>query len=176
MFVTGAIESLTCHVEFSTGMRRVRMRIERRSGMNVNLGWFESGIAVPERRPTVVHAAGEIDRMSAPRLGACLDVALESLGPVVLDLERVSFLDAAGIRVLVATLRRSAALGTSFTLRRPSRAVNRVLEVVGVLELIDVEPASASDASAGLDGCDPTRTASKNNNDSVVGHDQRRQP
>jgi len=95
-----------------------------------------------QARPTIVWVAGEVDNMSARRLRACLDVAIGYGSPVVVDLERVSFVDGAGIKVLVATRKRSGELGTSFTLRRPSRAVNRVLEIAGVRDLIEVEPTS----------------------------------
>ena len=60
--------------------------------------------------------------------------------PVVLDLGRVSFMDAAGIRVLVDAHHRAARMGTTLTVRRPSPAVVRVLTIAGLLDHLHVEP------------------------------------
>jgi anti-sigma B factor antagonist/stage II sporulation protein AA (anti-sigma F factor antagonist) len=91
---------------------------------------------------SVVRVFGEIDISTAPRLWAGLDVALEDRRPVVLDLEQVSFMDAAAIPIVLAALRRSAELGTSFTVRRPSRAALRILEITGVVDLLVIDSES----------------------------------
>ena len=110
---------------------------DRRGGPDL-----DGQLEVAERRPgtmTVVRAAGDLDVMSVPGLRAHLDIAFAGRRPVVLDLERVTFIDASGVRVLVEAQGRAARWGTTLLLRRPSRVVCRVLAVTGLLHAIDVE-------------------------------------
>jgi anti-sigma B factor antagonist len=63
---------------------------------------LESG---PDR--TVVRASGEVDVMTAPRLSAELDAILRGQkGDVVVDLSETTFLDSAGLHVLLNAARR----------------------------------------------------------------------
>jgi anti-anti-sigma factor len=96
-----------------------------------------------DKSASVVWAAGEIDISTVPRVWACLGVALERRRPVVLDLELVSFMDASAIPLLVEAQRRSTELGTSFIVRRPSRAVLRVLTITGLVDLVDIDGSTA---------------------------------
>ena len=60
---------------------------------------------------------------------------------IVVDLARVGFVDAVGLRTLIAARRRCTAGGTGFALRRPSRAVQRLLSQTRLDTVFDVEPA-----------------------------------
>ena len=51
---------------------------------------------------TVITVAGEVDIATAPRLGHHLAALAGSGRPVIADLDQVSFIDAAGLRVLAA--------------------------------------------------------------------------
>lgn len=54
----------------------------------------------------VIHVAGEVDIATAPELQAALDkLAAEGETCLVIDLDEVTFLDSAGLRVLVAAHR-----------------------------------------------------------------------
>jgi anti-anti-sigma factor len=79
--------------------------------------------------------AGEIDSYTAPELSERLD-ADPSL--VVLDLTEVTFIDSSGLRVLVEGHRRRVEAGSSLTLRSPSAAVQRLLEISGLAGHLDV--------------------------------------
>jgi anti-anti-sigma factor len=83
----------------------------------------------------VVRARGEIDIASSPQLGRAL-LAFDGR-PVVLDLSRVSFLDAAGIAVVVQTDRRLRERGARLVLRDPAPLVRRLLEITGDDHLIE---------------------------------------
>jgi anti-anti-sigma factor len=54
------------------------------------------------------------------------------------DLEHVSFIDSAGIGVLVDALRAAQAHDQQFSLRSPSRETQMVLDMTGVSTLVDV--------------------------------------
>ena len=83
----------------------------------------------------LVRASGEIDLASAPSLARIL--APFDDRPVVLDVARVSYLDAAGIAVAVDHDRRLRARGTRMVLRDPSPLVRRVLEITGDDDLVE---------------------------------------
>ena len=79
--------------------------------------------------------AGEIDSYTAPDLAERLE-ADPTL--VVLDLTDVTFIDSSGLRVLVEGHRRRVEAGSSLTLRSPSAAVQRLLEISGLAGHLDV--------------------------------------
>jgi anti-sigma B factor antagonist len=98
------------------------------------------GIAVhtvQEGRIAVVSVAGELDLVSAPRLrSAIASLQHESLDEVVVDLEGLEYIDSVGIGLLVASRRRLDAEGRRFSLRNPSPAVMRLLEITGLVEYL----------------------------------------
>jgi anti-anti-sigma factor len=85
----------------------------------------------------VVVVGGEIDLSTASMLS---DAIAAVAGPVVIDLRGVTFMDSAGVRVLVTQRRSREATGDRFELAGLSRPARRVLEVAGVLEYFDVGP------------------------------------
>jgi anti-sigma B factor antagonist len=87
-----------------------------------------------------VRIEGEIEFATAPRLrAALLDLAQRGASPVVVDLAAVSFLDSAGISLLIQAKKRFAAAGTDLVLRAPRPSVLRVLQISGVAELFQIE-------------------------------------
>jgi anti-anti-sigma factor len=87
----------------------------------------------------IVRLAGELDFASA----AVAHLALERAGPhlaeITLDLSRVVFLDASGVRFLISAQRRARAARRRMVIRRPSRSVRRMLELTGVRSLLIVD-------------------------------------
>jgi anti-sigma B factor antagonist len=82
--------------------------------------------------------AGEIDLTSLDVLSraqeqALADASARGVPVVVVDLDRVTFLDSTGIGVLVAGYRHAAGDGLTFRLENPHGIVARVLDVAGVL-------------------------------------------
>jgi anti-anti-sigma factor len=74
---------------------------------------------------------GDLDMASAAELSRALaDDTVE-----IVDMSEVEFLGAAGLRVLVAAQRARRARGRCLCVVRPSRAVRRTLEIVGLLEI-----------------------------------------
>ena len=73
-----------------------------------------------------IHIGGEIDLATCPQLQAVvIDLVDRGCRQLILDLERVSFMDCAGIRVLVDARRRVQQHGGSVGLVRPSPLVRR---------------------------------------------------
>jgi anti-anti-sigma factor len=101
-------------------------------------------------RTAVVAAAREIDLTNAEGLRDALLSALNSgaLGLVV-DMTATTFIDSAGVTALVRASRRAAASEATVRLAATSPAVLRVLNLVGIDQLIEVYP-SVTEAVASL--------------------------
>jgi len=82
---------------------------------------------------------GEIDLATAPDLAAVLGGVLDGRhGSVVLDLAEVEFLGLAGLLVIEDGAARVAGCGGRLTVRSPSRPARRILDLVGLAELVHV--------------------------------------
>jgi anti-sigma B factor antagonist len=109
-------------------------------------------IDVDDATPSVrVTAEGEIDSSSAPQLRRRLDDVLDrgGLQQLTIDLDRVSFLDSAGLCVLAAAHRRASTDGVPMRVLASSRAVIRPLQITGLWDLlaaVRVEPGTGSAA------------------------------
>ncbi|MFC0534194.1 STAS domain-containing protein [Phytohabitans kaempferiae] len=91
---------------------------------------------------------GEIDLSSVDVLlraqGEALAMAASrGLRGIVVDVDRVTFLDSTGIGALVGGFRQAAAADLSFRLENPRGVVARVLDVAGVLTTLAPERRAA---------------------------------
>ncbi len=75
---------------------------------------------------------GQLDGASALSLARVLLDAQRAGSVLVLDLSRLSFLDIAGLRVLLDAARRAATAGCDLVLRSPSPDVRRLFRVTGL--------------------------------------------
>ncbi len=90
----------------------------------------------------VVAPAGEIDLATVDVLEAGVEAALAEAGHLVLDLREVTFIDSAGLRLVLETSRKAA----RFSVVRGPREVQRVFGLVGLderLEMLDEPPPAA---------------------------------
>jgi anti-sigma B factor antagonist len=78
----------------------------------------------------VVRVQGEVDAATAPRMGDAVTDLLERRRKVILDLERVEFMDLHGLGVLMRATRQARSDGGSFAIARPSPCVRRLVELV----------------------------------------------
>jgi anti-sigma B factor antagonist len=78
---------------------------------------------------------GEIDSYTAPALARRLASEPKVL---VVDLAGVSFIDSSGLRILVEAHQARIDYDASLTLRSPSAAVQRLLEISGLSSHLDV--------------------------------------
>ena len=95
----------------------------------------------PEREVVRVVPVGELDLHTAPELEAQLhELRRSGFEQVVLDLRRLRFVDSSGIRVIVTEHRFAGDNDRGFSLIAGRPAVQRALEVCGLLEHLRVEP------------------------------------
>jgi anti-sigma B factor antagonist len=84
----------------------------------------------------VVLVAGELDLCTAPYLAEELRRAQSTGADVIVDLEKVTFMDCAGLRVLLSASTNSGAAGFSVT--PGPRQVRRLFELTDARVLLDV--------------------------------------
>jgi anti-anti-sigma factor len=96
-------------------------------------------------RTAVVTAAGEIDLTNAEWLRDALLSALNAGACcLVADLTATTFLDSAGVTALVRASRRASASDAVLRLAVTAPAVLRVLNLVGIDQLISIYPSVAT--------------------------------
>ena len=135
------------------------------TGSRREMTWVEGppgglGVCVDfAARHVVLAVRGELDLLTAPKLGAVLDSVIDGgHGRVVMDLAGVGFMDVAGLRVIAGGADRLRSSGGVLTMQSPSVAVRRVLQVVGWAEFLPAEvvPAEELVVSAGRTGAHPS--------------------
>jgi anti-anti-sigma factor len=95
----------------------------------------------------VVWLEGEQDASTAAGLSARLArAAATGAGDVVIDLRAVRFMDGAIVTVLVACKRLLAIESRRLTLRAPSPSAQHLLDLCGLIELVEPNPAAPSRA------------------------------
>ena len=92
---------------------------------------------------------GEVDAATAPRMGEAVNELLGSGRRVVLDLQRVDFMDLHGLAVVIRATRRARSDGGSFAIARPAPCVRRLVELVHAEAEVPILP----------DGTDPLHAA-----------------
>jgi anti-anti-sigma factor len=104
-----------------------------------------------ERETAVVALEGEIDLASVPDAERLIaEAEANSPGRLIVDLREVTFMDSSGLRVLLTAHRRAEEAGRGFALVRGGGTVNRLLDVTGLserLELLDEPPAGETAAT-----------------------------
>jgi anti-anti-sigma factor len=97
---------------------------------------------VSERRESSrvrVTLRGELDLATAHLLADRLRLLRERHDTVVLDLEELTFIDAAGVRVILGAAQDSQNDGWAFTVTRGSGVVRRLFELLDLDPLLPLE-------------------------------------
>jgi anti-anti-sigma factor len=92
-------------------------------------------VSFPRPGTARLSVAGEVDLTTAPTLGVRLVVVMKAHHPAVVevDLAEVTFLDCAGIGMLVAVRDTADHTGCQIRITHPQPMVARVLDMVGLL-------------------------------------------
>jgi anti-anti-sigma factor len=95
---------------------------------------------VATQEPFGLRLAGEIDMATAPALQEALLLALADGRPVTVDMRDVTFIDSSGLKVVVASAAETPS-GEPLTVKNPSAAVRRVLELFGMEQMPQIHVA-----------------------------------
>jgi anti-sigma B factor antagonist len=93
-----------------------------------------------DQLPAVLWLSGEIDLANAATLydASLLTLRLSAAEHITLDLAAVSFIDAAGLALLLTLRNAALESGTSLTLRNPTARTARLLSVTGLDEAFEI--------------------------------------
>jgi anti-sigma B factor antagonist len=98
---------------------------------------------------TWIQVDGEIDLATCPRLQTVLaDLADHGFHQLIVDLERVGFLDCTGIGVLVGAEQRARARGGFLKLARPQPLVDLVLTLTEMRTVFPIDTSLEEPATA----------------------------
>ena len=87
-----------------------------------------------------LHLAGELDCATAPRLRTAIDDLCDRpAATLVLDLAKLTFIDSSGLHEIVAALERQREAGGQLVLRGPSPSTRRILDIVGLSQIVTIE-------------------------------------
>jgi anti-anti-sigma factor len=91
----------------------------------------------------VVAPRGEIDIVTIDEVYAAIDAAREQANQVYLDLREVTFIDSAGVRLVVEGVRTLHAQGGELVVVRGGPEVHRIFDLVGLdthVRMVDAPP------------------------------------
>jgi anti-anti-sigma factor len=93
---------------------------------------------------------GELALTSASLLEVAVERELQADSNVLLDFSRIDFIDSAGLRAMTALVRTAKAKGRTLRLSSdlPAHA-RRLMEIVGLLPFVPIEPQDRSDPGDG---------------------------
>ncbi|HEX6519287.1 MAG TPA: STAS domain-containing protein [Streptosporangiaceae bacterium] len=96
----------------------------------------------------VITLTGEADLSTAADLGELLNAQLEAEDTTLLtlDVSQLSFIDSMAVRLLIMGARVLRERGGTLVLRHPREDVARVLELMGVYQLITVQGRAHGDS------------------------------
>jgi anti-sigma B factor antagonist len=82
---------------------------------------------------------GKLTATEASEFGAKVDDALKKSSVIQMDFQGVSYIAPAGLRLLLSTQKKTAAMKGKFTLANVNQTVMEVLEVTGLDEILQFE-------------------------------------
>lgn len=89
---------------------------------------------------TTLRLAGRVDTNTSEALGEALARAMDPPAHITLDMEAVTYLSSAGLRVLLAAQKNATANGKDLVLRCVAAPIVEVLDAVGFLEFFTLVP------------------------------------
>lgn len=90
---------------------------------------------------TLVEVSGRVDSMNASQLGDALASEVENGNTqLVLDLSKVDYMSSAGLRELVASLKKVKRASGDLRIAQPSERVREVLEMAGLDTIFHIYP------------------------------------
>ena len=118
----------------------------------------EQFLGAPGSTEVVVAVRGVVDAGTAARLGDLLTDLIDRRGArsVVVDVEGLTFIDSAGIYVLVQALKRVRAEGGDLALTGVTVGAHKVLDICRLTGVFGTAHAGGGDRIAG--GCQPARS------------------
>ncbi len=94
-----------------------------------------------EGNTLIVIIEGEIDHHTASRARERIDskFLMEPVKNMVVDLSRVTFMDSAGIGLILGRMSRVAGVGGKMTLRKPKPEISKILKMSRIESIVELD-------------------------------------
>ena len=86
-----------------------------------------------------VELEGKLDVNSSPELEEKLRPELKELGCLIIDMEKLTYISSAGLRVLVFALQTLDEHGGTMTIKNVSEDIRKVFSLTGLLSVFDIK-------------------------------------
>lgn len=86
----------------------------------------------------ILRPDGRLDTNTAPQLQEVFDGMLEGVKELQIDMEKLEYVTSAGLRVLLATMKKMKAGGGSMTVYHVNDAVMEVFNITGFKRYMDI--------------------------------------
>ena len=95
-----------------------------------------------EEKMLIIKITNEIDDHSVQKIRRRADYEIERYMPrkVIFDFDSVTFMDSAGIGLLIGRYKFAKMLGAKIELRNLTKSVEKIFKMSGVLKLIPITP------------------------------------
>lgn len=94
-----------------------------------------------EGNTLIVAIEGEIDHHTASRARARIDskFLMEPVKNMVMDLSRVTFMDSAGIGLILGRMNRVNSVGGKMSLRKPKPEISKILKMSKIESIVELD-------------------------------------
>lgn len=94
-----------------------------------------------EGNTLVVLIEGEIDHHTSSRARERIDnkFLMEPVKNMVIDMSRVTFMDSAGIGLIIGRMNRVTGVGGKMTIRKPKPEINRILKMSKIESIVELD-------------------------------------
>ena len=94
-----------------------------------------------EGNTLLVLIEGEIDHHTATRARERIDsrFLIEPVKNMAIDLSRVTFMDSAGIGLIIGRMKRVSSVGGKMTIRKPKPEINRILKMSKIESIVELD-------------------------------------
>lgn len=86
-----------------------------------------------------VELDGKLDANSAPELEAKIQPELKTTDILIFDMQKLTYISSAGLRVLVFTLQTLDAHGGTMTIKNVSGDIRKIFELTGLISVFDIK-------------------------------------
>ena len=96
---------------------------------------------IGDKHTLLVNINGELDHHGAAAARREIDAIIEGTRPkrVVLGLDEINFCDSSGLGLIMGRYKKALSVGAVLTIADPSAAVERIIKLAGLTEIIKTE-------------------------------------
>lgn len=92
-----------------------------------------------ENGASIMKIVGRLDTMTSPDLERAVTPLIDLGATIIFDCEQMEYISSSGLRVVLSTHKKLAAVGGNFIVRNLNREVRSVFDITGFSRLLRIE-------------------------------------